>query len=100
MTVLNLIVIGLLIVSVLCAGIFAMGVRRKGGHWPSLISSYLRHLAVGAGLGVMVSVAAVFGVTAYYNSSQGPLALIVLGPLAFAVGALVGSLRWLTRKAR
>jgi di/tricarboxylate transporter len=37
---------------------------------------------------------AIFMLSIAYNSGNGPLAIFVFGPLAFAIGAVVGALLW------
>ena len=77
--------------------LFIVGVRRKTQRWNVLVGSYVRHLFGGAGVAMALVVVLVFALTAYYNSPQGPLALIVLGPLAAFVGGLAGVCRWLIK---
>jgi hypothetical protein len=97
MTILNL--LGLFAVTGVAVylAVFVAGVRRKKQGWNVLAGSYLRHLLAGAGVALVLAVVLVVALTAFYNSPQGPLALIVLGPVAVFVGGLVGVCRWLIR---
>jgi hypothetical protein len=97
MTVLNLIVIGLVVGFAVCAAIFLIGAPRKQASWRALLSSYLRRLAASVAIAVALTTVAVFAVTAFTNSSQGPLSLIVLWPLAVILGAWTGAILWLVR---
>lgn len=97
MTVLNLIVVGLALGLLVCAAIFLIGVQRKRASWRVLFSSYVRRLAVSAAIAVALTTVAVFAVTAFTSSPQGPLSLIFLGPLAVILGAWTGAIIWLVR---
>ena len=77
--------------------LFIAGMRGKKQEWNVLVGSYVRHLFGGAGVALALAVVLVFALTAYYDSPQGPLALIFLGPVAVFVGGLVGVWRWLIR---
>jgi hypothetical protein len=97
MTVLNLLILFAITGGAVYVVLFIAGVRRKKQGWNILVGSYVRHLFGGAGVALALAVVLVFALTAYSNSSQGPLALIVLGPAAVFVGGLVGVCRWLIR---
>ena len=97
MTVLNLLILSAVTGVAAYVVLFIAGVRRKKQGWNVLVGSYVRYLFGGAGVALAVTVVLVFAWTAYYNSPQGPLALIVLGPVAVFVGGLVGVCRWLMR---
>ncbi len=97
MTVLNLIVIGLVVGFAVCAAIFLIGAQRKPEGWGVLFFGYVRRLAASAAIAVALTTVAVFAVMAFTNSSQGPLSLIVLGPLAVILGAWIGAILWLVR---
>ena len=97
MTVLNLLILFAVTGIGIYVVLFIAGARRKKKRWNGLVGSYMRHLFGGAGVALTLSVVFVFAVTAYYSSPQGPLALIVLGPVAMFVGGLVGVCRWLIR---
>ena len=97
MTVLNLIVIGLAVGFAVCAAIFLIGAQRKRASWPVLFSSYVRRVAASTAIAVALATVAVFAVTAFTNSPQGPLSLIFLGPLAVILGAWTGAIIWLVR---
>jgi hypothetical protein len=47
--------------------------------------------------GFGIAVVIIIALTAIYNSPQGPLALIMDGPLAFSAGILVGTGLWTTK---
>jgi len=96
-TVLNLLVVFAIAVVAVYAALFIAGVRRRGQAWTLLVGGYVGHLVKGAGIGLALAVAVVFAVTAYYDSPQGPLSLIILGPLAIFAGGLVGAYRWLIK---
>jgi Na+-transporting NADH:ubiquinone oxidoreductase subunit NqrD len=95
MTVLSLLILFAITGVTVYVVLFIAGVRRKKQGWNVLVGSYVRHLFGGAGVALAFAVVLVFASTAYYNSPQGPLALIVLGPAAVFLGGLVGVFRWL-----
>ena len=97
MTVLDLIGVGLGAGVIGCAALFFIGVRRKHARWRALFSSYVRHLAASVAIAVALTTIVVFAVTAFTNSPQGPLSLIVLGPIAMILGAWTGAIIWLIR---
>jgi hypothetical protein len=97
MTVLNLIVVALGAGLIVCAALFLIGAQRKQAGGRALFSSYLRHVAAGAAIALALTTVAVFAVTAFTNSPQGPLSLIFLGPLAVILGAWTGAIVWLVR---
>ncbi len=97
MTVLNLIVAGLAAGVVVCTAIFLIGARRRHASWRVLFLGYARHLAASAAIAVVLTTMVVFAVTAFTSSAQGPLSLVVLGPLALILGALTGAIIWLVR---
>jgi hypothetical protein len=97
MTVINLIVIGLAVGFLVCAAIFLIGAQRKPASWRVLFFGYVRRLAASAAIGVALTTVAVFAVTAFTNSPQGPLSLVFLGPLAVILGAWTGAIIWLVR---
>jgi len=97
MTVLNLIVVGLGAGLLVCAALFLIGAQKKHASWPALFSSYVRHLAASAAIAVALTTVVVFAVTAFTNSPQGPLSLVVLGPVAVILGAWTGAIIWLVR---
>ncbi|PYR13452.1 MAG: hypothetical protein DMF99_01310 [Acidobacteria bacterium] len=97
MTILNLIVVGLGAGLIVCAALFLIGAQRRHASWRALVSSYVRHLAASVAIAVALTTVAVFAVTAFTNSPQGPLSLVFLGPLAVILGAWTGAIIWLVR---
>ena len=95
MTILNLIVVGLGAGLIVCAALFLIGAQRRHASWRALVSSYVRHLAASVAIAVALTTVAVFAVTAFTNSPQGPLSLVFLGPLAVILGAWTGAIIWL-----
>ncbi|MBW9261719.1 MAG: hypothetical protein K1564_09140 [Candidatus Thiodiazotropha sp. (ex. Lucinisca nassula)] len=55
------------------------------------------YLVSGAVMGLLLAVLVVMGLTAYYNSAQGPLALFDFGPPGVAVGEILGAVVWRLR---
>jgi len=98
MTVLHLLVVLAAATILVYLFLFIAGVRRKKQVWTSLVGGYLKHLFGGAGMALALAIVVVFGKTAYYNSPQGPLALIFVGPVALFVGGLLGISRWLLKE--
>jgi hypothetical protein len=97
MTVLDLLILFAITGVATYVDLFIAGVRRKKQEWNVLVGSCVRHLFGGAGVALVLAVVLVFALTAYYNSPQGPLTLIFLGPLTVFVGGLVGVWRWLMK---
>jgi hypothetical protein len=97
MTVGSLIATGLGAALIICVAFFIVGVQRKRISWRACFSSYVRHLAAGAGFAVTLTIVVVLTVTIFAGSPQGPLSLVILGPIALILGAWSGALIWLLK---
>lgn len=62
--------------------------------WDPFLVSVLRWVTAGIGIVVVIIIA----ITTYHNSPQGPLALILDGPLGAASGNIVGLVFWLLNR--
>ena len=70
------------------------GTIKPAKEWDAFLVSVLRWAIAGIGIAFVVIIA----ITAYYNSPQGPLALILDGPLGAAVGIIVGLVFWILNR--
>jgi hypothetical protein len=82
---------------VLFAVLFVAGVRKKKNDAAVLWRGYVRHVLTGAGWCLAATIVYVFGITAYYNSPQGPLTLIFFGPAAVSLGGVIGAVVWIVK---
>ncbi len=81
---------------IVSAALFVIGTQKKHVGWRAL-SGYARYLAAGAATALVLTTVVLFAVTAFTNSPQGPLSLVVLGPIAAILGAWSGAVIWLVR---
>lgn len=81
-------------VIVLCIVYFVIEVNRMGIAFKLTTGRFLGRVLLWAGIGFAVAFVIVIALTALYNSPQGPLALILYGPLAISCGIIVGTIRW------
>jgi len=86
-----------LIALVLCAAFFVVEALRCNLEIADTILRFFGYLVSGAVVGLLVAVLVVMGLTAYYNSAQGPLALFDFGPLGVAAGEILGAIAWRLR---
>ena len=72
---------------------------RKKYQWP--LGRFLKFIFFSGVIGLFVAIAYVVTWTVIYEGSQGPLAIIFLGPVFFAIGELVGfALLWVKSRKR
>ena len=81
-------------VAALCILYFVIEVNRIGVGFKLTTGRFLGRLLLWAVIGFAVAFVIMIGLTALYNSPQGPLALILYGPLAISCGMIVGTIRW------
>jgi hypothetical protein len=88
------------IAAVVC---FAIFVSRRASLPPSerpqVVGQFVIHLLVGAAIGLGGAIIYVVVATIRSNSGNGPIALLLYGPMAVSIGAVAGTLVWL-RKSR
>ncbi len=58
------------------------------------VSSFLGYLIMGVVLGILLGVGITVASTIYFDSPQGPFAIIIYGPLGIAVGELLATFFW------
>lgn len=87
-------------VVLVCLIYFIVEVNRMGVGFKLTIGRFLGQVALWAAVAFAVAFAIVIGLTAIFNSAQGPLALIVYGPLAISCGIVVGTIRWRIREGK
>ena len=83
-----------LIFSPIIATVICILLFRLEKYTPKKVSSFLGYLIMGVVLGVLLGVGITVAWTIYYESPQGPLAIIVYGPLGIAVGELLATFIW------
>jgi hypothetical protein len=75
-------------------GLAISGKIRLVKEWEPFLGSILLWSFAGVGIAFIIIVSG----TIYYDSPQGPLALILDGPLGVAVGIIVGLIFWLSNR--
>ena len=75
-------------------GLAISGKIRLVKEWEPFLGSTLLWSFAGVGIAFIIIVSG----TIYYDSPQGPLALILDGPLGVAVGIIVGLIFWLSNR--
>ena len=86
-----------IIAIVVCVVIFRSRARRSPTDRSRLLRGFIAFALAGAAIGVVGAMVFVIAATIRSNSGNGPLALIVYGPLAASVGAIVASFVWQRR---
>ena len=81
----------------ICFAIFFGRVWLARADWRQLLPKFLTNVCAGVGFFLTVAFAYVIAMTAYYQSGNGPLALIFYGPAAVSIGATIGALVWLVK---
>ncbi len=88
-----------IIAAVLCLVIYAVVCARKSLNVIDYGISFIAYVVLYGLLGFLASIVIVFALTAIYNSPQGPLILIVYGPIGTAVGQIIGISIWVLKKS-
>lgn len=88
-----------IIAAVLCLVIYLVVCVRKSLNVIDYGISFIAYVVLYGLLGLLSSIVIVFALTAFYNSPQGPLILIVYGPIGTAVGQIIGVLIWVLKKS-
>ena len=95
-----LMILSPLIATPLCAGFYVLEALRTSWGFKYTLEAFLRDVILWAMIGFVVAFLVVILHTALYNNPQGPLALILYGPLGIAIGEIVGAMKWRIRLAK
>lgn len=83
-----------LIFSPVLAAVICILFFRLEKYTPKKVSSFLGYLIVGGVLGVLLGIVITVALTMYFDSPQGPFAIIIYGPVGIAIGELVATFLW------
>ena len=87
-------------VLVLCVLYFIVEVNRMHIGFKLTTGRFLGRVLLWATIGFAIAFVVVIALTALYNSPQGPMALILYGPLAVSCGIVVGTIKWRIQEAK
>jgi ABC-type Fe3+ transport system permease subunit len=97
MVLLQALIVSPVIALVICSVMYTSRARLSPSERPRLFRGFISYALAGAAIGFLGALLFVIAATMGSDSGNGPLGLILYGPLAVSIGAIGGSLVWRRR---